>query len=424
MTEVQDQKTFEAKVINLVAATRHLDVPQILVLRRMTLRDRESRRWATERQLSVVFSVILGKAFERIGLERIKDARKRNFEPLLPPPDGWHDEDIAVLTEVAEQVLGKRSEAETTQACFEALLAQDLIAAPPRTARPQAPAKDAAPLFAAQVGAQGRAAPAAAGDESAPKVIDFNALFDDTLCAYARSVIELFTIEDRSQQGQVPFLLAPEFPTAYEDVLRRYVLPAIRTSRHIQTLGTTYNWAEVGSAKLIEIMQAGEINNPILHNWDTRWNMMRPPKTAPGAKPAKKLAAEDNPWPLFREEGKRNDYQPPEPDDIQMLIDVIRFEVDAVSRCWREMRQLYQQEFAPSSRGEQAREGAYRDGVTKWSAKLPEHVGELLAIKGYFAFQRIDGFFMRRLLNNYGRSDAERRRNAPYLTAFVQTLPE
>ena len=67
---------------------------------------------------------------------------------------------------------------------------------------------------------------------------------------------------------------------------------------------------------------------------------------------------------------------------------------------------------------------AFRDGLMKWASKLPDHVGEFFAMKAYFMFPRIDASYLRRLVTNFGRSDAERRRNAPYLLHFVQNLTD
>ncbi len=423
MAEAQDTRAFEAKVGSLIAATRHLDVPQILVLRRLTLKDPESLRWASERQLNVVFGVIVAKALERYGPARIREARDRGFAPLLPPADGARDEDLRVLTEAAQPLLGAAlsSEAQSTQAGFEALLAHRLIAAPPpRTERFQTPIKEPPPLFAAQLGQLDRGAkaqmPQTEADTDAKPFTGFDALFDDTLCNYARQVLALFAVTVRVEGVRLPFISAPDFAATYEDVLRRFVLPAMRQSRHVQTLATSYNWAEVGGAKLLEILQAGEVNNPILHNWDSRWGSFRLGKA--GAK-GKKPQPEDNPWPLFREDATRGNYEPPVEEDLPLLQDVIRFEFDAVIKCWREIGHLYQQEFAPNARQEQAREGALRDGMMKWVARLPEHVGEFLAIRAHFELPRCDTLFMRRLANNFGRTEAERRRAAPFLCDFV-----
>lgn len=427
-------KTFETKVASLIAATRHLEIPQILMLRRMTIRDPESRKWATDKQLNVVFSVILTKSIERYGLPKLKEARERGFQALLPSGDG-RDEDLGVLTEIAGQLLGppQRSEAENAQAEFQALLARGSVAAPPRTMRAQAPVREPPPLFAAQLGSAAermtkmmpkfQAAPGGTGEDGGEEkaFTDFPTLFDDTVCAYTEKILGIFRITKPSRGIRLPFLLAPEFGAVYHEVLVKFVLPQMRQTRHMQTLAQSYNWAEVGGEKLIEIMQGSEVNNPILHNWDSRWASFRAAKPIKGKKPPP-VKPEDNPWPLFREDATRGNYEPPNEDNLVLLQDMIRFEADAMAKCWRELTQLYNQEFAPSGRMDQAREGAFRDGIMKWSAKLPDFVGEHLAMKAHFEFERLDAAWMRRLLANFGRTDSERRRNAPFLTDFVMQL--
>ncbi|MBI2236690.1 MAG: hypothetical protein HYU60_07060 [Magnetospirillum sp.] len=432
MSETGPNKNFEAKVASLIAATRHLDLPQILVLRRLTLRDPETRKWATDKQLGVVFTVIMTKAAERMGLDQLKLARDKNFAPMLPADTEARQQDLRLLTDLAMHMLGpqQRSEAENTQAGFEALLARGAnTVTPPRTNRGRSggPGKEPPPLFAAQVAPKGAktTSPAKAMTQQqeggAGKPIDFSVLFDDTICAYSRKIISLFRISGGAKGMRVPFLVAPDFADVYEEVLRRHVLPQMRSTRHVASLAMSYNWSEVGGDKLIDIIQGSEVNNPILHNWDARWNAFRTPK--PVKKKAAVLKPEDNPWPLFREEATRGNYEPPREEHLQLLQDIIRQEADVIAKCWRELTQLYEQEFTPNARQEQAREGAFRDGVMKWSQKLPDHVGEHLAIRSYFDFERCDGHFMRRLAGNFGRNDSERRRNAPFLTDFVLVLP-
>lgn len=420
----QDNKTFEAKVANLIAATRHLEVAQILVLRRLTMADPESRRWSSERQLQVVFSVIVAKAMERLGLDRLRDARDSDFTPLLPPASAANrEDDLRVLTEVAAQMLGNpQAPMSEHEAALDKLLAIGPAQAAAPVARMAAPIKEPPPLFAAQLGVSSERnlpasmrGPAGAEAEEEKPFTDFQTLFDDTICAFSRKLLALFQIRDTERPDRLPFLLAPQFGACYEDVLRKLVLPAMRSSRHIQQLGESYNWAEVGGGKLMDIIQAGELNNPVLHNWDTRWNTFRTIK-------GKKTKPGDQPWALFREDATRCNYQPPEEEDLVILQDIIRYELESFDKAWRELGQLYQQEFTPTARQEQAREGAFRDGVMKWTSKLPDHVGEFFAIKAYFLFPRIDAQFMRRLQNNFGRTDSERRRNAPFLTEFAQGL--
>jgi hypothetical protein len=433
MSEPQ-QKSFEEKVAGLIAATRHLEIAQILVLRRLTLRDPESLRWANERQLTAIFNVIITRAMERLGVARLRDARDRKFLPLLPPSSENRDDDVRILTEAAVPFLGgANAEAEAAQASFEALLTQRLITPPhARSPRQHHPIKETPPLFAAQIGpknARGKPIavieappPPAQDSESEAEAVaftDFPTLFDNTICEYARSVLDVLRVASPRPGVRLPFLVAPEFATVYEEVLRRFVLPTMRTSRHVQSLANNYNWAEVGGSKLIEILQGGEVNNPILHNWDSRWSSMKISKVVGKLK---KPRPEDNPWPLLREEATRCNYEAPPEDNTRLLQDIIRFEIESITKSWKEIGHLYQQEFAPSGRMDQAREGALRDGLMKWVAKLPENLGEFLAIKAHFEFPHCDVPYMQKLLTNFGRSDSERRRNAPYLAAFLVGL--
>ncbi|CAA7623129.1 hypothetical protein [Magnetospirillum sp. UT-4] len=432
----RDNKAFDTKVANLIAATRHIAVPQILLLRRLTMADTESRKWATERQLQVVFAVVLSKALERMGLDALREARRKDFAGLLPPDAS--EAEAQVLAEQVNQLVGPDvlpTEEEPEEAQVQPLassseywdaLARILTMArqgpkPPAARRPAA-VKEPPPLFAAQMGmdvAQSaldiRVDEVMDGPEKS--FVDFPTLFDDTVCSVLRKTLGLLQVQNAVRPGRRPFIVAPEFSACFEEVLRRFVLPQMRTSRHIQTLGTAYNWAELGGLKLFEIIQGGEKNNPVLHNWDNRWGAFR-------VKDRSKLKAEDNPWPLLREDATRSDYEPPGDDDLQILQDLLRYEPDSLAKAWRELTQLYQQEFRPGAQQQQARDGAFRDGLMKWGSKLPEHVGEFLAIKAHFVYPEINAAFLRRLLTNFGRNDAERHRSAPYLASFTRTLSE
>ncbi|MEO0036462.1 MAG: hypothetical protein RLZZ501_2485 [Pseudomonadota bacterium] len=415
-------RAFETKAASLIAATRSLDIPRILTLRRMTLADSQSRRWASEKQLTVLFSVILTKAAERYGLDALKTARTRGFAPLLAGEGDGRDEDLRVLGEIATQLLGppERDAAEEALAGFQALLSRGFAPVPPRSARVQAAGREPPPLFAAQLGPMGdRRAPRAHPPEESG--VDFAVLFDETLCSYVQKTLSVFRVTSPTHGIRLPFLVAPEFGPVYRELMRRFILPQMRATRHIQALAQSCNWAEVGGARLIELIQGSEVNNPILHNWEARWAAFRPAKPAAAAR-GRKSADDDNPWPLLREEATRCNFLPPGEDDLPLLRDILRFEAEEIARCWRDLGQLYAQEFPADGRNEPGREGVMRDGLLRWFPKLPDHVGEHLAIKAVFEFERIDAAWLNRLFGGLGRSDSERRRVAPYLADFLTEL--
>lgn len=450
MNKPRDTDAFEAKVTSLVEATRSLSIAQILVLRRLTMADPETLRWSSPRQLKVVFNVILSKAIERTDPGQLQAARNQNLEPLLPPLANRTDEDRQVVAELLDKLLGPVvksagvAEAEKTQTEFENLLTRRLPPTPPRVPRVHIPMREPQPLFPQQGGMQSTSANRKGRGGLAPITmrtdddlreaqrasVDFNTLFDDTICGHIGKILDLLRIPSGSEQDgevnddystsqmtgghvRIPFMVAPEFNPVFEDVLRRYILPTMRASRHVQTLANSYNWSQVGGEQLIEIIHGSEQNNPILHNWDLRWNALKT-ETTKGNK--------ETPWTLFREDATRCNYSPPDKDNIRILLDIIRYEPDSIAKSWRELQQLYAQEFSPSGRQERARDGAFRDGILKWSARLPDHLGEFLAIKAAFTFKACTPDYMRALVANFGRSEAERYRAAPFLSQFVADI--
>jgi len=434
MKKKSDPFSFDAKVSSLVQATQKLAISQILVLRRLTLADPESLKWASERQLNVVFDVILSKAIERTDRIQLLTAVDKDYEPLLPAASSRDPQDKVILARLVNAVIGtpgamlkKQNEAEQAQADFEILLARRLPSTPPRMRRSNTPFREAPPLFNVQGGLKSTSAAQKSGDPSSPDSasgiaeahhhqVDFSTLFDDTICGHIRKILDLLRvpadIQDPQGRPRVPFMVAPEFSATMEDVMRRYILPQIKASRQVKSLANAYNWAQVGGEQLIEIIQGSEINNPILHNWDLVWNTYK----TDGKNP------KDSPWAVFREDATNCNYSPPDKEHIRLLMDLIRYEPEGIAKCWRELQDLSQQEFSPSGRQERARDGALRDGILKWSAKLPDFVGEFLAIKAAFTFQACTHDYMRSLVTNYGRNDQDRRRNAPFLCQFVDGL--
>jgi hypothetical protein len=387
-----NNKGFENKVAELVAITHQLEVPQILMLRRMTLVDPQSLKWANQRQLELIFNVILGKALERTGVERVAAAANQHFDPLLPPgSEDANDKDRWMLFDLAKPMLAGAtpSQTETALAVMDELEAES-------------------------------------EDEATESGIDFPTVFDNTMIRYIRRILSVLTVTGTRPHIPPPFLLAPGFAACYERVMREMLLPTMRSSRRLRELASTRNWAEDGAGdRLIGMVQSADISNPVLHQWNTRWEAFHPEKVLKGkdgkVRPRK---PEDDPWPLFTEDAAKHAYMPPCPSDIPLLALVLKLEPESLADAWHSLAQIYEQEFSPKTRADQARAGAFRDSLLKTIEKLDHHAGDLLTIKAFFDYSRVDRLFLKQLIMTLGRSDAERFRKAPVLINFYNDLPK
>ncbi len=384
MTDAARKAKFEGKVAELLAVTSGLSVTHILLLRRMTMADPETKSWASDRELGVVFDTILDRAVAAIEVEELGAAADRQFDLLLPPGDEEiRDKERWQLFDVAKKYLSKRKKVEV------------VVETPPVEVDE---------------------------DEDAPiEFNNFKQLFDETIARYTRrSLLSLVVSPNHATLRPhipVPFIGAPGFAACYEALLRKFVLPDIRATKRIMELAKSRTWDASGSNRLIGVIQAGGAANPILDTWDARWAAYR--SEGIGAKHKKG----EDPWQVFVEAAAAGGYTPPHLADIPLLHSVIRWEPESLTEAWREITLLYQQEFHAKNRHEQAREGALRDGIVRCIRELPKRAGDMVAIKAFFELPKCDRMFLRKLMQTVGGTDTERNRVAPGLVHFYNNLP-
>jgi len=385
MTDAARKTKFESKVAELLAVTSGLSVTHILLLRRMTSADPDTKSWANDRELGVVFDTILDRAVAAIDVEELGAAADGQFDKLLPPGDEEiRDKERWQLFDVAKRYLSQRKKV------------QAVVEAPPP--------------------------PAVVADEDEPIEFDtFKQLFDETVARYTRrSLLTLVVGANHATLRPhipVPFICAPGFAICYERLLRKFVLPDIRATKRITELAKSRSWDASGSNRLIGIIQAGGSANPILDTWDSRWAAYK--SEGIGAKHKKG----EDPWEVFVEAAVAGGYTPPHVADIPLLHSVIRWEPESLIEAWRELTLLYQQEFHAKNRHEQAREGAVRDCIVRYIRELPKRSGDMVAIKAFFELPKCDRMFLRKLMQTVGGTDTERRRVAPGLVHFYNNLP-
>lgn len=389
---------FESKVADLVAVTQKLDVTRILLLRRLTLSDPQSLKWASARQLDLIFTVILSKALERTEPAQVTAAADQHFDPLLPPgTEDEMDKERWLLFDLAKPVLkaATASASDTTTEVMGHLAADD-------------DGDDD-------------------GDDEQPQSYgDFATMFDDSISRYLKRTLSILAATSSRPHIPLPFYAAPAFAATYLHVLRDSVLPVMRSSRRLKELATSRNWTETGAGgRIIGMIQAGEANNPILHHWDSRWQVFHPEHVTRGKDgKVKPRRTTDDPWPLFREDAAKHGYIPPFPADIAMLQRLIRLDGEILADGWDQLAQMYEQEFQPKTRAEQGRPGSFRDGLLKFIDKLDHHGGDLLTIRAFFDFAKVDRQFLKQMIQILGRSDKERTMRAPLLIAFYNDLPK
>lgn len=389
-----DNKGFESKIADLVSVTQRLEVAQILAIRRITLTDPETLKWATPRQLEVIFNVILEKAMSRYGAEAVAAAAQGQFETMLPPGnDPRRDQERWILFDIA----------------------RPLMAAAPAT-----PAVEPEPKPAAADDADDNA-PIPAGD--------FATLFDETIVRHLRKTMHALACTGTRPHVPHPFYLSPHFAHLFERIVREQVLKTIRSTRRIKELAASRNWQTSGSSeRLVAMILAREDNNPILHYWDQRWRAFDPTASqAPAGKGKAKEAARpvETPWATFKEDAAKHDYVPPfhTEADLAMLERLIRYDGDELAEQWQQLAQIYHQEFSPASKADQARQGAFRDACLKVIEKLELHAGDLLVARAFYDLPKVDRMFLKLLIQSLGRSDMERDRKAPLLIQFYNDLP-
>lgn len=391
MGEQEDK--FKAKVTELAAVCRHLDVFKILALRRMTLADPESLKWASAQQLEAVFTVILTDILANSSYENIEYHANHQFEEWVPPgSEDVRDRDRWMLHDLTKPFLHKNASVITTTA-------------------PAAPTVDVDQLLADD-------------DEEPRPFTTFNALFDDTIARYVRKTLRVLQVNSIRPHTPPPFYAAPQFADCFIPIIRKSILPAMRATRLVKELGTSRDWSKSGAERLIGLLQEAETkSNSVLQQWDARWDHFSSRTQSALRAKNKHDKIEDTPWPTLMADGGKNDYLAADEQHIWIIKSFLRWEPETLAETWKGLAQLYAQEFAPINKHDQARDGSFRDGLIKVIDKLPALAGEAIAVKAFFECPKCDKQFLHKLTQTFGMA-AQRQAAVPLLMHFIENLPK
>lgn len=384
---------FKTKVTELAAVCRQLDVYKILALRRMTLTDPESLKWASPQQLEAVFTVVLTDRIADSSYENLEYADNHQFDEWIPPgPVDVRDRERWMLHDLAKPHLNKNASVMS-------------YAAPPP------PKVDVDDLLA--------------DDDEEPKPFTtFNALFDDTIIRYLRRTLRVLQVASIRPHTPPPFYAAPQFAACFLPIVKKLILPTMRSSRLVKDLATSRDWTKNGPERLIGIIQDGEAKqNPILHQWDARWDHFSGQSQNALRAKGKADKVEDTPWPALMADGGKHEYLGADEQHIWIIKRFLRWEPETLAESWKGLAQLYTQEFAPPNKHDQGRPGSFRDGLAKIIDKLPAMAGEALTVKAFFECPKCDKQFLHKLTQTFGMS-AQRQAAVPLLMHFIENLPK
>ena len=389
------EEKFATKVTELAAVCRELDMPHILLVRRMTLADPESLKWATPQQLEGVFTVILTDHIAALDLDTVVAASDDHFDPWLPQASAdIRDQDRWLLHDLCKPLLPAAAQGVSFAA-------------------PAAPAKVSADDLLAD------------DEEDDAPFSGFNDLLDKTVLKVLRRNLKVLAVNSVRPNIPPPFFNARPFADCFLPIVKELILPAMHSGRLIKDLSTSRDWSKPGSdSRLLGVLQDRSAKqNPILFQWDTRWDHFSDESQAALRAKGKGDDPEKMPWPRLVRDGAKNEYIPADEKFLWVIKSFLRWEPETLAEAWEQLTQMYAQEFAAANKHEQARDGSFRDALAKWIDKVPRHGGEALAMKAFFECPKCDKLFIHKLTQTYGMA-AQRQLAVPLLIEMMESLPK
>ena len=389
------EEKFASKVTELAAVCRRLDVPQILVLRRMTLVDPESLKWATPMQIEAVFTVILTDCIKSKSFEGMEEAANNHYDPWLPNASAEiRDHDRWLLHDICKPLLPTASSG----------LSFSTPEPPPKINADDLLSED---------------------DDTPQSFTNFNDMLDRIVLKVLRQNLRVLTVNSIRPNITPPFFNAPQFADCFLPIVKELILPSLHGTRLIKELSTSRDWSKPGGeTRLLGILQGGEAKqNPILYQWDTRWDYFSDANQSQLRAKGKATDPAKMPWNRFMADGAKSEYIPADERHIWILKAMLRWEPETMAEAWEQLTQMYAQEFAPANKHDQARDGSFRDGLAKWIDKIRHHGGEALAMKAFFECPKCDKLFIHKLTQTYGMA-AQRQLAVPLLIEMMESLPK
>lgn len=255
----------------------------------------------------------------------------------------------------------------------------------------------------------------------------FPELLIEAICWRIESVATFFhrANPDLIRELRRPFLLSPGFPSRMKEVVRRFIIPQMISSRSMQVLEGGRDWRTVDTEAFWEILeQEGKLRR-LYQVWDAAWEnykLVREWRRDPKTQMRREVWVRKPELLDMRETLACPDYDIPSVKNEQLeLFRALLTDFDRVDmeNAWTKLRQTYEQEMDQRIYQEKARDGALRDSLLKCFDEFPDRLSEFLALLCYFTLPKMSISFLVKFTHNKGTNDAERKVKIPYLMRFL-----
>ncbi|MBF0373007.1 MAG: hypothetical protein HQL39_06270, partial [Alphaproteobacteria bacterium] len=260
------------------------------------------------------------------------------------------------------------------------------------------------------------------------KICDsFSELLIEAICWRIDTVATFFhrANPDLIREMRRPFLLSPDFPARFKEVVRRFIIPLMTSSRSMQVLEGGRDWRAVDTAAFWEILEEEGKLDRLNKLWDAAWEnykLVREWRRDPKTQMRREVWVRKPELVDMREVLASPDYDIPAVKNEQIeLFRALLTDFDRVDmeNAWTKLRQTYEQEMDQRIYQEKARDGALRDSLLKCFDDFPDRLSEFLALLCYFTLPKLSISFLMKFTHNKGTNDDERNRKIPYLMRFL-----
>ena len=261
---------------------------------------------------------------------------------------------------------------------------------------------------------------------------DFRSLAEEAILYRIDSILTFFQRHhpDITRELPLPFLSSPIFASRFRRAVSEVILPQLSLdSRLSRTTGTAHDW------RLVDAVQFWEATTPpfrdnLLRNWRAAWASLRLIEAKKdegqtvwqikaGMKKVRAMLAPESEW----------EYTLPritnrEIDVFSSMFDPSTDWATELRAWWKKNHQFYEQEMEPRIYQQQARPGVLRDGLLSFVGNIPREWRDFVILLTHRVFPRIDSRWLTEFARNFGRDDATRATELPYLMAYLSSAAD